>query len=92
MFNITGKTIHIESHAFFRMLERGNKFGLDYYETKKRAYSTIRNGKITKYKHKSVKHMTYYSYFSDNLSFYVICGEKENHILIKSVIIERRRE
>ncbi len=88
--------IDIETHAFFRMLERGAQFGLEYYETKDRAFKTIKNGKKSNRKHLSNKHVTYCSYFNDNLSFYVVCREKEDlcykWVLIKTVIIENGRE
>jgi len=78
------------------MLERGSEFGLDYYETKDRAFKTVRLGKLAKRKHLSKKCKTYYQYFKDNLSFYVICQEKEfeDYIkyLIRTVIIEKGRE
>ena len=90
------KIIDIETHAFFRMLERGLKFGLDYYETKERAFSTVRLGKLARRKHLSSMHKTFYQYFKDNLSFYVICKEKifeeYKKYLVKTVIIERGRE
>ena len=78
------------------MLERGSEFGLDYYETKERAFTTVRLGKSPKRKHLSKKNKTHYFYFKDNLSFYVICREKECETYIKSlirtVIIEKGRE
>lgn len=90
------KIIDIEAHSFFRMLERCLKFGLDYYETKERTFRTVRAGKLAKRKHLSRKGKTYYQYFKDNLSFYVICKEKEfedyTKILIKTIIIEKGRE
>jgi len=82
------KPINIESHAFFRMLERGIQHGLNYYETKERTYITVRLGKYSK-KHKSKANKTYCHYFNDNLAFYVICKENKNQILIKTVIIEK---
>ena len=96
MNTLKKKIIDIESHALFRMLERGTKFGLDYYETKNRAFGTVRLGKLSKRKHLSKNNKTYYQYFRDNLSFYVICQEKEFEdyvkCLIRTVIIERGRE
>ena len=90
------KIIDIEAHALFRVLERGSKFGLNYYETKERAFSAVRLGKLAERKHLSKKFKTYYNYSKDNLSFYVICQEKEfkDYIkhLIKTVIIEEGRE
>lgn len=78
------------------MLERGSKFGLSYYETKDRAFSTAKLGKKSKRKHKSGKNKTYYCYFKDNLSFYVICQERDfdNYVkcLIRTVIIEEGRQ
>lgn len=90
------KIIDIEAHAFFRMLERGSEFGLDYYETKERAFKTAGLGKKAKRKHISKENITYCCYFEDNLTFYVICQEKEFEryvkCLIKTVIIEEGRE
>ena len=90
------KIIDIESHAFLRMLERGTKFGLSYYECKDRVFKTVRLGNLAKRKHLSKNYITYYNYFQDNLSFYVICYEKDYSefikILIKTVIIEKGRE
>lgn len=96
MISLKKKIIDIETHALFRMLERGSEFGLDYYETKNRAFKTARLGNLAKRKHLSRRNKTYYNYFKDNLSFYVICQEKEfeNHVkcLIRTVIIEKGRE
>ena len=90
------KIIDIEAHALFRMLERGSEFGLNYYETKERAFKTVKSGKSPKRKHLSGKNKTYYLYFKDNLSFYVICQENEfkDYVkcLIRTVIIEEGRE
>jgi hypothetical protein len=90
------KIIDIESHALFRMLERGSQFCLSYYETKEMAFAAVRNGCMAKRKHISKDYTTYYHYFANNLSFYVICNEKEcrDYIkcLIKTVIIEEGRE
>jgi len=90
------KIIDIETHALFRMLERGSEFGLNYYETKDRAFKTARLGKQAKRKHLSRKNKTYHHYFQDNLSFYVICEEKEfeeyTKCLVRTVIIEQGRE
>lgn len=90
------KIIDIDAHAFFRMLERGSEHGLDYYETKNRAFKAVISGKLSKRKHLSKKHKTYCCYFEDNLSFYVICQEKEfenyTKCLIRTVIIEEGRE
>lgn len=88
--------IDIEAHALFRTLERGLKFGLNYYETKERVFKAVRVGKLAKRKHLSTEGKTYYHYFQDNLSFYVICREKELEeyvkMVIKTVIIEQGRE
>ena len=95
MIGLKKKIIDIEAHALFRMLERGSEFGLNYYETKDRAFKTARLGKLAKRKHLSGKNKTYYRYFNDNLSFYVVCQEKEfeDYIkcLIRTVIIEEGR-
>jgi hypothetical protein len=93
---IKKKVIDIETHSFFRMMERGVKYGLSYEETKKRAYNAVRKGTQAKRKHASKQGPTYYYYFQDNLSFYVICKEKEfvDYIksVIRTVIIEEGRE
>jgi hypothetical protein len=89
------KIIDIEAHALFRLIERGTRHGLNYYESKSRAFQTIKLGNLTAKKHKSRKGKTYYHYFKDNFSFYVMCQEKEYEnylkILIKTVIIEKGR-
>ncbi len=90
------KIIDIEAHALFRTLERGTKFGLNYFDTKERMFKTVRLGNLAGRKHLSRENKTYYQYFNDNLSFYVICQEIEfeSYIkyLIRTVIIERGRE
>jgi len=90
------KIIDIETHAFFRMLEKGAKYNLNYYETKERTFKTVKNKKLAKRKHLSKHNKTYYQYFKDNLSFYVVCKEKEfkdyTKILIKTIIIEKGRQ
>ncbi|MBI5388939.1 hypothetical protein HZB01_01005 [Candidatus Woesearchaeota archaeon] len=89
------KKIDIETHAFLRALERGSLFGLDYYETRERILITAKDGVWAK-KHQSTHHKTYKRYFSDNLTVYVICREKEKkeyvHCVVKTIIIERGRE
>ena len=95
MISLKRIIIDIEAHALFRMLERGSEYGLSYYETKDRAFRTVRLGKRAR-KHKSGKNKTYCCYFKGNLSFYVICQEKEfedyTKCLIRTVIIEEGRE
>ena len=90
------RIIEIEAHAFLRMLERGAKYGLNYYECKDRAFKTVRLGNLAKRKHLSKYYKTYYSYYKDNMSFYVICYEKDDgdivKVMIKTVIIEKGRE
>lgn len=90
------KVIEVEAHAFLRMLERGLQFGLNYYECKERVFDTVRLRNLAKRKHKSKNNVTYYQYFGDNLSFYVLCKEKKHgasiKVLIKTVIIEEGRE
>ena len=90
------KVIEIEAHAFLRMLERGAKHGLNYYECKDRAFKTVRLGNLAKRKHLSKNYKTYYNYYKDNISIYVICCEKDYgdiiKVLIKTVIIENGRE
>ena len=90
------RVIEIEAHAFLRMLERGAKYGLNYYECKDRAFKTVRLGNLAKRKHLSKNYIAYYNYFHDNLSFYVICDERDFDdfvkVLIKTVIIEKGRE
>ena len=90
------KIIEIEAHAFLRMLERGLQFGLDYCECRERAFCAVKLGNFPKRKHLSKDNITSYQYFKDNLSFYVICQEKDCstyiQVLIKTVIIEEGRE
>ena len=90
------KIIDIEAHAFFRLMEREIKFGLGFEETKERAFNAVRNGNVSARKHRSRREKTYYCYFKDNLSFYVMCQEKEYDdyvkVLIKTIIIEEGRE
>ena len=96
MTSMKKKVIDIDAHAILRLLERGQAYGLNYNEAKDRAFETVRRGNLAKRKHLSKENKTYYSYFKDNLSFYVICQEKEFEeyikILIKTVIIEEGRE
>lgn len=90
------KIIDVDAHAFLRALERGAKYGLNYYECKDRIFKTVRIGNLAKRKHLSRNYVTYYNYFRDNLSFYVICYEKDYDkfikVLIKTLIIEKGRE
>lgn len=90
------KIIDIEAHAFLRLMERSTKHGIFYAEAKERAFIAVRLGKLAVRKHQSTTGKTYYHYFQDNLSFYVICQEKEFETYIKSVIrtviIETGRE
>lgn len=74
------------------MIERGQKYGLEYHETKERAFKAVRAGRLAARKHLSRQHKTYHAYFNDNLSFYVICLEQGNKVLIKTVIIEEGKE
>ncbi len=89
------KIIDIEAHAFFRLMERGTKFGLGFEEAKERVFNAVGNDKLSARKHRSRKGKAYYHYFKDNLSFYVMCQEQEYgdyiKVLIKTVIIEEGR-
>lgn len=90
------KIIVTETHAEHRILARGLKFGLNFPETEARVKLAVYAGKESAFKHKSRDHKTYYHYFEDNLSIYVICKEIEFteyvQTLIKTIIIERGRE
>ncbi|MBI2147188.1 hypothetical protein HYU19_01795, partial [Candidatus Woesearchaeota archaeon] len=90
------KIIDIEAHAFLRLMERSNAYALSYVEAKERAFAAVRSGRLATRKHLSNTGKTYYLYFKDNLSFYVICQEKEGDaytkIVIRTVIIEQGRE
>lgn len=90
------RVIDIEEHALLRAEERGTRYGLNYIETNERIFRTVRYGKPAKRKHLSRRGVTYYHYFEDNLSFYVICLETEFpeyvKAIIKTVIIEEGRE
>ncbi len=89
--------IVIEKHAFFRLIQRAEVYGLGYEEARERTFSTVKNGKSARRKHlpKEMGDKTYYNYFNDNLAFYVVCKEKINKVRmvkIKTVIIEEGRE
>jgi|SRR3989338_1724827 len=90
------KDVDINAHALCRMIERGSQFGLSFYETRERVHQVICHGSVAKRKHRSRNCVTYYSYFPDNLSFYVICEERQRtngiQILVRTVIIEEGRE
>ncbi len=78
------------------MLERGIQFGLDYHETKERVFETVRNGRTSTKIQAVGRKVVYHKYFNDNLSFYVICKEREFEefvsVLIKTIIIKTGRE
>ncbi len=88
--------IDFDPHALYRLYERGSQFGLDPYEAQRRAQETILSGQFASRKHLSKIHRTYYRYFSDNLSFYVVCKEidldEPTTHLVKTIIIERGRQ
>ncbi len=88
--------VDIDAHALLRTIERGIQFGLSYEETRRRIYETVRQKRCARRKHCSRIGKTYYRYYADNLSFYVMCREKETEnyikIVIKTIIIERGRE
>ena len=86
------KRIVIEKHALLRIAERSIIFGLSEEEITKRVFQTVQNRKHSVRKHHSWKHKTYYHYFHDNLSLYVICSESEHKIVVKTVIIEEGRQ
>ncbi len=71
MISLKKKIIDIEAHSFLRLLERGLNFGLSYYETKERAFRTVKRGKSAKRKHLSKNHKTYYQYTKKALGFFV---------------------
>ncbi len=82
--------IRISTHCAFRAIERGLAYNLDYQETHDRIMLTARSGRKSK-KHNSHGSVTYYRYFPDNLTFYVVCIKKGGIMLIKTVIIEKGR-
>ena len=88
--------IDFDFHAVFRLAQRSIEFGLTYEQARERTLKTVQLGHLAKRKHLSKYHKTYYHYFGDNLSFYVICKEidsdKPTTHLIKTVIIEMGRE
>ena len=96
ILTVKEKIIAFEEHAFYRMIKRCPQFGLNYYEAREQVLQTIKTGQLSIRKHISNKFNTYYHYFNNNLSFYVICQEVEyeDHIkcLIKTVIVEVGRE
>ncbi len=89
------KSIRFEKHASHRMFARAAKFNIGEWDVHERVFRTVRRGFIPR-KHKSKRHKTYYQYFPDNISIYVICKESESENLIKctikTVIVERGRE
>jgi hypothetical protein len=92
--NMKRRIIEFEAHAMHRALQRGARFGLDYFETEARARLVARNA--VKSRQRKSKNMAYYRYFQDGLAFYVICKEREFpeaiYVRIITVIIERGRE
>lgn len=86
------KEIEFELHAVERLIQRAQRFGLDYFSARRKVIATIRNGKLSKRKHKSRRNITYYCYFNEGLSFYIICQEKPEIINVKSIIIEKGKE
>jgi hypothetical protein len=90
----TRTIVRFESHAIDCMVERGFQFRLPYETTREYAIQTVLEGKRAK-KHTSKRHRTYFRYFKENITVYVICQElKERNIIIKTVktvIIERGR-
>lgn len=91
------KSIKFEAHALIRLTQRSARYGLSHEEAKERVIETIKAGKKSQRKHKSrIRRRTaYYRYFSDNLSFYVICKENKfgmgKKYIVKTVIIEKGR-
>ncbi len=92
------KVIVFTRHAFSRLVERARHYGLSPYEARKRVMQTIKVGNLSKRKHLAKRHChnTYYHYFKDGLSFYVICKEREfedfTKYFVKTMIIEKGRE
>ena len=89
------RLIDIEEHAFYRIVERGLQYNLTFEETEERILRTVSYGRLSKRKHLSKINKIYYHYFSDGLTFYVICKEQATSGLIiykiKTVIIEYGR-
>ncbi|MEK6972469.1 MAG: hypothetical protein AABW72_00315 [archaeon] len=91
------ESIKFEAHALMRLRQRSCQYGLSFQEARKRIIETIKTRNRTKKKHiaKTMWYVTYYRYFSDNLSFYVICKENKFGVnkkyLIKTIIIEYGR-
>ena len=90
------KVIDLDEHALLRAEERGIHYGLNYIETVERIFKTVKYGRPARRKHLSKKGITYYHYFEDNLSFYVLCWEADFpdyvKVMIKTVIIGEGRE
>jgi hypothetical protein len=85
------KTIIIEAHALYRLMQRGLRYNLTFPESEKRVFETFKKGKEAQ-KHCSRKHKTKCLYFNDNLTFYIVFAESKKEIRIKTVIIEEGRE
>ncbi|MFH1072847.1 MAG: hypothetical protein V1743_05450 [Nanoarchaeota archaeon] len=86
--------IRFDPHALYRLIERSRSFGVPEEESRQRVLLTIRTGNRSQ-KHRSKRHSTFYRYFEDNLSYFVICRRyKKNNqrlFIVKTVIIERGR-
>lgn len=95
VIDLKNVVIDIEDHALYRMIERGSQFGLSFQDVESRVWSTVRKAKLGR-KHQSREYTTFYGYFKDNVSLYVICEKsedaKEIRYQIKTVIIEEGRE
>jgi len=90
----TKRVIEFEVHALHRMLQRGAKFSLNYFETESRVKRVIQHA--VKSQKRISKYIVYHRYFNDDLTFYVICKKREFqeivHIRIITIIIRRGRE
>ncbi len=86
--------VTFERHASKRLIARSEAFGLDYDEAKCLAIETATRGKKS-LRHFSRNHLTLRRYFSNGLTFYIICRKRRlgarTLISVKTVIIERGR-
>ena len=69
------KRIRFSRHAYRRLEIRSMMFNIFMHDAMQRSLETVRCGAISRTKHSSEGCKVYCRYFSDNLSFYVVCDE-----------------
>jgi hypothetical protein len=83
--------VRFDHHAEYRLAERSELFGLAAEESRRRVLVTIMTGRVNRHGSK----VTYYRFFHDNLTYYVIGKEYRNEVqrrvFVKTSIIKRGR-